>query len=336
MTTSSRSSSPTCWSWRGGWMPKATSMPSGTALPQYISRMTTSTRSSSPTCWGWRGVWMPKATSSWRCSQVLRCLSIFPVWLLLPGALLLHAGAEEGAGCQRPHPLGDSLRYCAASVYIPYDYIYPEQFSYMLELKRGLDAKGHILLEMPSGIALSQYISRMTTSTWSSSPTCWSWRGGWMPKATSSWRCPQVLHCLSIFPVWLHLPGAVLLHAGAEEGAGCQRPHPTRDAFRTALPQYISRMTTSTRSSSPTCWSWRGATSSWRCPQVLHCLSIFPVWLHQPGAVLLHVGAEEGSGCQRPHPTGDALRYRNGPIFRTSFSFHGVFSLEKKLFNKLF
>lgn len=36
-------------------------------------------------------------------------------------------------------------------VYFPYDYIYPEQFSYMLELKKGLDAQGHILLEMPSG-----------------------------------------------------------------------------------------------------------------------------------------------------------------------------------------
>jgi len=36
-------------------------------------------------------------------------------------------------------------------VYFPYDYIYPEQFSYMLELKRSLDAKGHALLEMPSG-----------------------------------------------------------------------------------------------------------------------------------------------------------------------------------------
>ncbi|KAM9514293.1 LOW QUALITY PROTEIN: general transcription and DNA repair factor IIH helicase subunit XPD [Guaruba guarouba] len=33
----------------------------------------------------------------------------------------------------------------------PYDYIYPEQFSYMLELKRTLDAKGHGVLEMPSG-----------------------------------------------------------------------------------------------------------------------------------------------------------------------------------------
>ena len=36
-------------------------------------------------------------------------------------------------------------------VYFPYDYIYPEQFSYMLELKRALDARGHSLLEMPSG-----------------------------------------------------------------------------------------------------------------------------------------------------------------------------------------
>lgn len=26
-------------------------------------------------------------------------------------------------------------------VYFPYDYIYPEQYAYMLELKRGLDAK---------------------------------------------------------------------------------------------------------------------------------------------------------------------------------------------------
>ncbi|CAB4013637.1 TFIIH basal transcription factor complex helicase XPD subunit, partial [Paramuricea clavata] len=36
-------------------------------------------------------------------------------------------------------------------VYFPYDYIYPEQYSYMFELKRSLDAKGHCLLEMPSG-----------------------------------------------------------------------------------------------------------------------------------------------------------------------------------------
>ena len=32
-------------------------------------------------------------------------------------------------------------------VYFPYEYIYPEQYKYMLELKRALDAKGHCLLE---------------------------------------------------------------------------------------------------------------------------------------------------------------------------------------------
>eukprot|EP00127_Corallochytrium_limacisporum_P002319 Clim_evm107s109 gene=Clim_evmTU107s109 len=36
-------------------------------------------------------------------------------------------------------------------VYFPYDYIYPEQYSYMRELKYALDAKGHGVLEMPSG-----------------------------------------------------------------------------------------------------------------------------------------------------------------------------------------
>lgn len=33
-------------------------------------------------------------------------------------------------------------------VYFPYDYIYPEQYSYMLELKRTLDAKVDTLFEM--------------------------------------------------------------------------------------------------------------------------------------------------------------------------------------------
>jgi len=37
------------------------------------------------------------------------------------------------------------------TVYFPYDYIYPEQHQYMCELKKCLDAKGHGLLEMPSG-----------------------------------------------------------------------------------------------------------------------------------------------------------------------------------------
>lgn len=43
------------------------------------------------------------------------------------------------------------LRVDDLVVYFPYDYIYPEQYAYMLELKKALDAKGHCLLEMPSG-----------------------------------------------------------------------------------------------------------------------------------------------------------------------------------------
>ena len=36
-------------------------------------------------------------------------------------------------------------------VLFPYPKIYPEQYSYMVDLKRTLDAKGHGVLEMPSG-----------------------------------------------------------------------------------------------------------------------------------------------------------------------------------------
>ena len=35
-------------------------------------------------------------------------------------------------------------------MYFPYEYIYPEQYQYMLECKRALDAKGHGLLEVRS------------------------------------------------------------------------------------------------------------------------------------------------------------------------------------------
>jgi len=33
----------------------------------------------------------------------------------------------------------------------PYDKMYPEQYAYVCDLKRSLDAKGHCVLEMPSG-----------------------------------------------------------------------------------------------------------------------------------------------------------------------------------------
>ena len=34
------------------------------------------------------------------------------------------------------------------TVFFPYEYIYPEQYRYMLELKRALDHRGHCLLEV--------------------------------------------------------------------------------------------------------------------------------------------------------------------------------------------
>ena len=36
-------------------------------------------------------------------------------------------------------------------VIFPYEYIYPEQYAYMRDIKKSLDARGHCLLEMPSG-----------------------------------------------------------------------------------------------------------------------------------------------------------------------------------------
>jgi DNA excision repair protein ERCC-2 len=36
-------------------------------------------------------------------------------------------------------------------VYFPYENLYPEQYAYMLEMKRALDARGHGALEMPTG-----------------------------------------------------------------------------------------------------------------------------------------------------------------------------------------
>jgi DNA excision repair protein ERCC-2 len=36
-------------------------------------------------------------------------------------------------------------------VYFPYPRLYPEQYSYMCDLKKALDAGGNAVLEMPSG-----------------------------------------------------------------------------------------------------------------------------------------------------------------------------------------
>jgi DNA excision repair protein ERCC-2 len=44
-----------------------------------------------------------------------------------------------------------TVRIDDLDVIFPYADIYPEQYKYMVELKRGLDERGHLLLEMPSG-----------------------------------------------------------------------------------------------------------------------------------------------------------------------------------------
>ncbi|KAL4423122.1 hypothetical protein ABPG77_004805 [Micractinium sp. CCAP 211/92] len=50
------------------------------------------------------------------------------------------------------------------TVYFPYEFIYPEQYQYMLELKHALDAKGHCLLEMPTGTGKTITLLSLITS----------------------------------------------------------------------------------------------------------------------------------------------------------------------------
>lgn len=49
-------------------------------------------------------------------------------------------------------------------MYFPYTYIYPEQYSYMLALKRSLDANGPCVLEMPSGTGKTVSLLSLITS----------------------------------------------------------------------------------------------------------------------------------------------------------------------------
>eukprot|EP00736_Rhodelphis_marinus_P005402 Rmarinus@m.9598 len=53
----------------------------------------------------------------------------------------------------------DGLDVC-----FPYDYIYPEQLKYMTELKRTLDARGHGVLEMPTGTGKTVSVLALVTS----------------------------------------------------------------------------------------------------------------------------------------------------------------------------
>ena len=49
-------------------------------------------------------------------------------------------------------------------VTFPYPRIYPEQYAYMLELKRSLDARGHSMLEMPTGTGKTITLLSLITS----------------------------------------------------------------------------------------------------------------------------------------------------------------------------
>ena len=95
-------------------------------------------------------------------------------------------GSDEG-GKRRCPPITAAVRHSPPSfslsprkmkfqiedvtVYFPYDNIYPEQYSYMVELKRALDAKGHALLEMPTGTGKTIALLSLITSYGLSKPS---------------------------------------------------------------------------------------------------------------------------------------------------------------------
>jgi DNA excision repair protein ERCC-2 len=49
-------------------------------------------------------------------------------------------------------------------VFFPYDYLYKEQFDYMLALKQAIDERGHFLLEMPTGTGKTVCLISLITS----------------------------------------------------------------------------------------------------------------------------------------------------------------------------
>ena len=67
--------------------------------------------------------------------------------------MLVHYNPERPHHLPRPaiQPISTLMmqfKLEGLEVFFPYEYIYPEQYRYMLELKRALDAKGHGLLEV--------------------------------------------------------------------------------------------------------------------------------------------------------------------------------------------
>ena len=64
--------------------------------------------------------------------------------------------AQRACCAGRAAPAAAVMRFQVEelTVEFPYPRIYPEQYAYMLELKRSLDARGHSMLEMPTGAPL--------------------------------------------------------------------------------------------------------------------------------------------------------------------------------------
>jgi len=57
-------------------------------------------------------------------------------------------------------------------VFFPYPSLYPEQFAYMCELKKALDAEGHALLEMPTGTGKTACLLALITAFQHAHPEC--------------------------------------------------------------------------------------------------------------------------------------------------------------------
>jgi len=57
-------------------------------------------------------------------------------------------------------------------VYFPYDRVYPEQYAYMVEMKRALDARGHGALEMPTGTGKTITVLALCVSYQLAHPEC--------------------------------------------------------------------------------------------------------------------------------------------------------------------
>jgi hypothetical protein len=60
------------------------------------------------------------------------------------------------------------------TVFFPYEYIYPEQYQYMVELKHALDAKGHCLLEvwLSDTVVLSSVLGSRKSNSWALDCRC--------------------------------------------------------------------------------------------------------------------------------------------------------------------